>query len=149
MELSGLKMLPEQEVQAGGVHLRRLTLQASTASNGYAVREYACPMRHMYKCKVGLRIIEGQGFMQLEWSALHDKESHVTPPRRSLLGSFEDNNLPPELIDSDEADAEEEDGDDEEDDDSGDDNAHDSVEDAQQSVDEGFSHNILISLFAI
>ena len=59
-------MLPEQEVQASGVHLSRLTLQASTASNEYAVREYACPMRHMHKCKVGLRIVEGPGFMQLE-----------------------------------------------------------------------------------
>ena len=47
MELSGLKMLPKQEVQAGGVHLWRLTRQANTASNGYAICEYACPMRHM------------------------------------------------------------------------------------------------------
>ena len=59
MELSGLKMLPEQEVQAGGVHLWPLTRQGSTASNGYAIREYTCPMRHMYKhrgagpCRLG------------------------------------------------------------------------------------------------
>ena len=33
MELSCLKMLPEQEMQAGGVHLWRLTRQASTTSN--------------------------------------------------------------------------------------------------------------------
>jgi hypothetical protein len=37
MELSGIKMLPEQEVQAGGVHLWRLIRQATTASNGYAI----------------------------------------------------------------------------------------------------------------
>ena len=55
MKLSGLKMLPEQEVQAGCVHQWRLTRQASTASNGYAIREYSRPMRHMYKCKAGLR----------------------------------------------------------------------------------------------
>ena len=91
MELSGLEMLSEQEVHAGGVHLWRLSRQASTASNGYAFREYTCPMRHMYKCKVGLRIVETPGFMQLERFGLHDMQSHVTPPLRSLLRSIKDN----------------------------------------------------------
>ena len=75
MELSGLKMLPEQEVQVGGVHLWRLTCQASTASNGFAIREYACPMRHMYKCKVGLRIVEALEFMQVR-IARHGESCH-------------------------------------------------------------------------
>ena len=39
MELSGLKILPEQEVQADGVHLWRLTRQASTASNRSVIRK--------------------------------------------------------------------------------------------------------------
>ena len=77
-----MKMLPEQKVQAGSLHLCRLIRQASTASNGAAIREFACPMRHMCKGKVGLRIVEGPGFMQLERFELHDKESHVIPPRR-------------------------------------------------------------------
>ena len=33
MKLSGMKMLPEEEVQSGGLHLWRLLLQASTTSN--------------------------------------------------------------------------------------------------------------------
>ena len=87
--------------------------------------------------------------MQLERCGFHDRESHVTPPRRSLLGSIEDKNIPTEP-DSDEADAEEEEDEDEEEDadddayDSGDDKAHYMVEDAQQSVDEGLLHNILV-----
>ena len=46
MHLSGLRMLPEQEVQKSNVHLWRLTRQASTASNGYAVRKYAADYTH-------------------------------------------------------------------------------------------------------
>ena len=41
MELSSMIMLPEQEGQAGCLHLWTLIRQASTASNGYAVRKYA------------------------------------------------------------------------------------------------------------
>ena len=92
-------------------------------------------MRHMYRCKVGLCIVEGLECMQLELCGLHDRQSHVAPPRRSLLGSIDDNNIPPELIDSGEADEEEEDdddndndNDDDDDDDSRDDNAFDEVE---------------------
>ncbi len=43
MELSGMKMLPEQEVQAGGVHLWQIKRQASSSSNGYAICEFSCP----------------------------------------------------------------------------------------------------------
>ena len=76
MELRGLKMLPEQEVQAGGVHLWQLILQASTASYGYDIREFACPMRHICKCKAGLRIVEAAGFMQLDWIARQAEKCH-------------------------------------------------------------------------
>ena len=69
------------------------------------------------------------------------------------MGIIEDNIIPPEHIDSDEANTEEEDDsddndDDDDDDDTGKANANDAVEDAQQSVDEGMSHNIIISFFA-
>ena len=160
MELSSMKLLPEQEVQAGDMHRWQLIRQASTASIGYAVREFGCPMRHMFKCKVGLRIVEGPGFLQLELCGSHDRQSHVTPQaqRRSLLGSIEDNNCPPELIgldDEDEAYAKKEDDNDDDDDDddddaddSWDDNAHDAVEGAQQSLDEGMYQNILLFLIA-
>ena len=81
MHLSGLRMLPEQEVPESNVNPWQLVRQASTASNGAAIREFACPMRHMCKCKVGLRIVEGPGFMQLERFGLHDKDSHIIPPQ--------------------------------------------------------------------
>ena len=80
--------------------------------------------------------------MQLKLFGLHDKESHVITLRRSLLGSIEDDNVPPALIsdsdDEDEADAEEEDVVDEDDDDDDDDDSSDDMgENAQLSVDEG------------
>ena len=68
-------------------------------------------------------------------------------PRRASLGSTEDDNIPPEEEDDDDDDDDNDDGDGD-DDDSGDDNAYDAVEDAQQSVAEARSHNILIFLFA-
>ena len=87
---------------------------------------------------------------------MHDRQSQVTPPRRSLLGSIKDNHFSPPPSDSDEADAEEEevDDDDEEvddddDDESGADKEHDTAEDAQLSVDEGLSHNILLFCISI
>ena len=66
MESSGMIMLPQQEVQAGGVQFWQLRRQATSASNGFAMREFQCLMRHLCKCNVGLRIVEGPGFMQLE-----------------------------------------------------------------------------------
>ncbi len=80
MELSGMKMLPEQEVQAGGVHLWQLKRQANSVSNGFAIRAYSCLMSHMYKCNFGLRIVEVPDFMQLEWCGVHNKQSHITLP---------------------------------------------------------------------
>ena len=83
-------MLPQQKVQAGSVHLWQLRRQATSASNGFAIREFQCPMRHLCKCKcnVGLRIVEGPGFMQLERLGMHDRQSHVTPPLRALMESI-------------------------------------------------------------
>jgi hypothetical protein len=75
-------------------------------------------MRHLCKCNVGLRIVEGPGFMQLERLGMHNQQIHVTPPRRALMESIEDDNEPPQLVDSDDEDDEEdEDGEDDDDDD--------------------------------
>ncbi len=129
-------MLPEQEVQASGLHLWRLRRQANSFSNGFAIRDFQCPMRHMYKCNVGLRVVEGPGFMQREWCGLHDKHSHVTSTCNTFLGRFPDDALPESPDDScdeeeqdeeeEEQDEDDEDADDEEvddeDDDSGDSN---------------------------
>ena len=107
MESSGMIMLPQQEVQAGGVHLWQLRRQATSASNGFAIREFQCPMRHLCKCNVGLRIVEGPRFMQLERLGMHDRQSNVAPPRRALMEA----NVPPEPDDSDDDEEAEEDED--------------------------------------
>ncbi len=118
-----MTMLPQQEVQAGGLHLWQLRRQATSASNGFrvAIREFQCPMHHLYKCNVGLRIVEGPGFMQLERCGLHDRQSHVTPPRRALMESIEDENGPPEPDDSNDDEEAEEDEDSEDEDSHGED----------------------------
>jgi hypothetical protein len=79
MEMSSMKMLPQQEVQAGCVHLWQLKLQATAASKEFAIQEYKCPIRHLYKCNVGLRIVEGPGIMQLERYGMHYRQSHPQP----------------------------------------------------------------------
>jgi hypothetical protein len=81
-------------------------------------------MRHLSKCNIGLHIVEGPGFMQLERLGMHDRQSNVTPPRRALMESIEDENGPPELDDSDD-DGEAEEDEDSEDEDNGDDDAKD------------------------
>ncbi len=65
-------------------------------------------MCHMYTFKVGLRIVEGQVFMQLKWCGLHDRQSHVTSQHGALLETIHDYNGPPGLVDSDEEDDEDE-----------------------------------------
>ncbi len=81
--------------------------------------------------------------MQLERHDMHDKQSHVTPPRRALMESIEDENGPPEPDDSDDEeeakededsedkDSEDDDDDDANDDDSGNDKAQVSGDEAQ------------------
>jgi hypothetical protein len=130
---SGMIMLPQQEVQVGGVHLWQLRRQATSASNGFAIREFQCLMRHLCKCNIGLCIVEGPGFMQLELLGMHDKHSHVTPPRRALMESIEDENGPPEPDDSDDEEEAEED-EDSEDEDVEDDDAEDDDYDDVESL---------------
>ncbi len=89
--------------------------------------------------------------MQLERYGLHDRQSHVTPPCRSFLGSIEDDGVSEPLLyssDKDESKAEEEEDEDVEDDESGDDNdAGDDTNDAQPSVADGMYPNIIRFLF--
>jgi hypothetical protein len=54
----------------------------------------------MYKCNVGLRIIEGPDYVQLEQCGLHDKHSHVTATYRTFLGRFPYDALPESPDDS-------------------------------------------------
>ena len=101
--------------------------------------EFACPMRHLCKCKAGLRIVEGPGFMQLELFGLHDQHSHEIPPPPQFNASLQDNVFSPAPSDPDDSDAED-DEDDDDDDDSGDDNERDAGVDGQLSVHEGLLH---------
>ena len=147
MHLSGLRMLPEQVVQESNVHLWQLVRQATTAMSGAAtgIRQFTCPIRHLCKCKVGLRIVEGPGFMQLERYGLHDQHSHEIPPPPQFNASLEDDDFSPAPSDPDDSDAEEDEEDDDEDDeddddDSGDDNERDAGVDGQLSVHEGLLH---------
>ncbi len=91
--------------------------------------------------------------MQLEQCGLHDRDrqSHVTPPCRSFLGSFEYDDVPESLMyssDEDEAEAEVKDEDDA-DDASGDDyDSGDDNDNAQQSVADGMYPKLFGCLFA-
>ena len=147
MHLSGLRLLPEQVLPESNVHLWQLVRQATTAMNGAAIRQFACPMRHLCKCKAGLRIVEGPGFMQLERFGLHDQHSHEIPPPPQFNASLQDNDFSPAPSYPDDSDAEDDAVDDEDDDedddddgDSGDDNERDAGVDGQLSVHEGVLH---------
>ena len=66
IELSCNKMLPGQVEQEANLHLWQLIWQASTASNGVAIREFGCPLRHYCNCWVGLHIVKCPDLLQLE-----------------------------------------------------------------------------------
>ena len=74
--------------------------------------------------------------MQLERLGMHDWQSHVTPPRRALMGSIEDENGPPEPDDSYD-DEEGEENEDSEDEDVEDDDAEDDDDDDVDDDDSG------------
>ncbi len=62
MELSCMELLQNRKCKQAAysaVPLWQFKWQATSSSNGYAVYELLCPMRHMYNCKVGLRIVKG------------------------------------------------------------------------------------------
>ena len=76
MELSGQRMVPEQEQAPKGMHLWTLKRE-TTAAHGVTIREFKCPLRFVCQCRVGLRIVEGVGYVQLERRGLHHINSHV------------------------------------------------------------------------
>ena len=120
--------------------------------NGAAIHQFACPMRHLCKCKAGLRIVEGPGFMQLERFGLHDQHSHEILPPPQFNASLEDNDFSPAPSDPDDSDAEDDEVDDDDedkddDDDSGDDNGRDTGEGGQLSVDEGLLQKINVIFY--
>jgi hypothetical protein len=115
MELSSHKMLPEQDPPKKGLHLWTLKRTANTVSNGVFIREYACPLRLRCNCRVGLRVVQGDRFIQLERRGLHHMcNSHVAH-------TIDDDAEAQDLID-----------------DSGD---NDDVDDEEDSEDDGDSEN--------
>jgi len=76
MELSGQRMVPQQEQPPKGMPLWRFKSE-TTAAKGVTFREYECPLRFVCDCRVGLRIVEGVGYVQLERRGLHHINSHV------------------------------------------------------------------------
>ncbi len=126
MELSFHKMLPGQEPPENGLHLWTLKRKANAVSNGVSIREYACPLRFRYSCRVGLRIVQGGRFIQLERRGLHHINSHVA----HKIG---DHDQAPDLIDDSDDDADFDDDDDSVD--------EDDSEDEEESVDEDDCEN--------
>jgi hypothetical protein len=120
MELSGNKMLPEQEPPKNGLHLWTLKRTTNAVSNGVSIREYSCPLRFRYNCRVGLRVVQGDNFIPLERRGLHHINSHVAH-------TIDDNDEAQDLID------------DSDDNDDFDDN--EDSEDEDYSDDEGESEN--------
>jgi hypothetical protein len=73
MEISGMKMLPEQIPERDELHLWKLFRSARSASNGISIREYKCPMRHQSDCRASFCINRGNCFdsnLLSSWSAV-------------------------------------------------------------------------------
>ena len=85
-------MLPNQDEAPNGLHLWTFKRQANSASNGVTIREYQCPLRFICNCRVGLRTVEGIGFIQLKRRGLHhiNLNSHLNI-------EADDDDVPPEL----------------------------------------------------
>ena len=96
MELSGHRMLPGQDEAPNGMHLCTFKRQANTASNGVTIREIQCPLRFICNCRVGLRTVEGIGYIQLERRGLHHMDSHVGANKEP--NDEEDDEEPLELV---------------------------------------------------
>ena len=77
MELSGQKMVPDQDEDPKGMHVWTFKRQATAASNEVTIREFQCPLRFICNCSVGLHTVEGVGYIQLERHGLHHIDSHV------------------------------------------------------------------------
>ena len=122
MELSGQKMVPDQDEDPKGMHVWTFKRQATAASNEVTIREFQCPLRFICNCSVGLHTVEGVGYIQLERRGLHYIDSHVAANKEP--NDDEDDEEPSELVrgsdDEDDLESEDEEAADDEDDDHGD-----------------------------
>ncbi len=74
------------------MHLWTLKRTANAVSNGVSIREYSCPLCFRCNCRVGLRVVQGDHFIQLERRELHRINSHVAP-------TIDDDAEAPDLLD--------------------------------------------------
>ena len=121
MELSGQKMLPDQDEAPNWMHLWTFKRQSNAASDRVTIREFQCRLRFICKCRVGLRIVEGVGYIQLERRGMHHIDSHIGANKEPNDEEYDEE--PPELVegsdDEDDLDSEDEEASDGEDDDPG------------------------------
>ena len=96
MELSGQKMLPDQDEAPNGLHLWTFKRKANAASNGVTIREIQCPLHFICNCHVSLRTVEGVGYIQLERRGLHHIDSHVVANKEPNDEEYDEG--PPELV---------------------------------------------------
>jgi hypothetical protein len=59
------------------LHLWTLKRKAKAISNRFSILEYSCPLWFRCNCWVGLRVVQGDNFNQLERRGLHNINSHV------------------------------------------------------------------------
>ena len=121
MELSGQKVVPYQDEAPNGLHLWTFNRQANAASNGVTIREFQCPLRVICNCRVGLRTVEGVGYIQLDRRGMHHIDSHIGANKEPNDEEYDEE--PPELVDGsydeDDLDSEDEEASDDENDDPG------------------------------
>jgi hypothetical protein len=70
-------MLPEQEEGENFLHLLTLKHQANAVSNRASICKHSCLCWFYCQSLVGLHIVVGMGFMQLERRGLHNINRYV------------------------------------------------------------------------
>ena len=77
------------------MHLWTLKRTATAVSNGVSIREYSCPLHFRCNCRVSLRVVHGDHFIQLERRGLHHINSHVA----HTIDDNDQAQVPQDLID--------------------------------------------------
>jgi hypothetical protein len=76
MSLSTLKKLPDHQSKPTDVSLWKQFREYNSKKGSALIRLFRCPLHHRCKCKAGIRIIEGPGWMELHRCGEHYANSH-------------------------------------------------------------------------
>jgi hypothetical protein len=76
MSQSKLKKLPGHQSKPTDVSLWKQFREYKTKKGSVLIRLFRCPLHHRCKCKAGIRIMEGPGWMELHRCGEHDANSH-------------------------------------------------------------------------